>query len=50
MTGIINLGDSTNDDNTKHIVVLTLSAVLWSFLVVFPFIQVDCKYDSYIAS
>ena len=38
IVGIIILGD--NDNSTKHTVVATLTAVLWSLLVIFPFIQV----------
>ena len=38
IAGIIILGDNTN--TTRHTVVATLTAVLWSLLVIFPFIQV----------
>lgn len=36
--GVIVLGDNTN--STEHTVVATFTAVLWSLLVVFPFMQV----------
>ena len=38
IAGIIVLGD--NDNTTRHTVVATLTAILWSLLVIFPFIQV----------
>lgn len=37
LDGVIILGDNTN--TTRHTVVATLTAVLWSLLVIFPFIQ-----------
>ena len=39
LTGIITLGDALQED-AEGIAVITMSAVLWSFLGVFPFIQV----------
>ena len=38
-TGIITLGDALQED-AKGIAVITMSAVLWCFLGVFPCIQV----------
>ena len=39
LTGIITLGDALQED-AEGIAVITMSALLWSFLGVFPFIQV----------
>ena len=39
IAGMIDLGDSSHKE-AKRIAVLTVSAVLWSFLGLFPFIQV----------
>ena len=39
IAGMIELGDSSHKE-AKPIAVLTVSAVLWSFLGLFPFIQV----------
>ena len=38
IAGVIILGDNTN--TTEHTVVATFTAILWSLLVVFPFVQV----------
>lgn len=42
--GITALGDASQDD-AKGVAVLTISAILWSFLGAFPFIQVKLAWE-----